>query len=142
MPYINTSLRGIDIEVKVGKICRILGIPAVGACIYKTKMWPYMERFIPGEAVKRLCGLENDSNMSKPSEAGLTMESRIIHNIIRHNILPRARHRDKMTYLKAFIIDSILIERRLNLGYIIIHNMIACCKKKKRVLPYGRIIRS
>ena len=34
MTYINTSLRGIDIEVEVDEIFRILGIPAIGAQIY------------------------------------------------------------------------------------------------------------
>ena len=87
--------------------------------------------FILGEAVKQLCGLKNDSNMSKPSAARLSMESRIIHNIIGHNILPRAGHIDEVTYLEAFIIDSILMGRRLHLRHIIIHHMIACCKKKK-----------
>ena len=37
MTYINASLIGIDIEVEVDEICRILGIPAVGARIYETK---------------------------------------------------------------------------------------------------------
>ena len=140
MSYINTSLRGIDIEVKANEIFRILGIPEVGACIYETKTWQQMERFIPEEAVKRLCGLESDSNMSNTSAAGLTMESQIIHNIIGHDILPRARHKDEVTYLEAFIIDSTLMGRQLYLGNIIIHHMITCCKKKKQVLPYGRII--
>ena len=91
-------------------------------------MWPQIEEFIPGEAVKWLCGLENDSNMSKPSVAELTMESRIIHNIIEHIILLRAGHGDEVTYLEAFIIYSILMGHRLHLRYIIIHHVIACCK--------------
>ena len=75
MTYINTSLRWIDTKVKANKICRILGIPTVGAHIYETKMWPQMEGFILGEAVKRLCGLENDLNMSKPSTTRSTKSS-------------------------------------------------------------------
>ena len=54
MTYINTSLQGIDIKVKANKICRILGIPAIGACINETKTWPRMEGFRPREVVKRL----------------------------------------------------------------------------------------
>ena len=42
MTYTTTSLRGIGIEVKVDKICHILRIPTVGACIYETKTWPHM----------------------------------------------------------------------------------------------------
>ena len=75
MTYINTSLRGIYIEVKADKIFHILGIHTVDACIYETKTWPRIEGFIPGEAIKQVCGLENDLNMSKPSAARLTMES-------------------------------------------------------------------
>ena len=69
--------------------------------------------------------------MSKLSAVGLTMEIRIIHNIIEHNILPRAGHKDEVTYLESFITDSILMGHQLHLGHIIIRHMIACCKKKK-----------
>ena len=78
--------------------------------------------------------------MGKPSVMGLTMECCIIHNIIGYYILPRAGHRDEVTYLETFIINSILMERRLHLRHIIIHHMLACCKKKKRTLPYDRIL--
>ena len=73
MTFINTSLQGIDIEVKVDEIYCILGMPTIGARIYETKSWPQMEGFIPGETVKRLCGLENYLNMSMPSATWLTI---------------------------------------------------------------------
>ena len=40
MMSIKNSVRGIEIEINGDKICEILGIPLVGACVYDTKMWP------------------------------------------------------------------------------------------------------
>ena len=52
MTYIKISLRGIEYEINGDKICEILGIPAIGACVYDTKMWPQLEGFTPGQAVQ------------------------------------------------------------------------------------------
>ena len=49
-------------------------------------------------------------------------------------------HRDEVSYLESFLIYSILVGRRLNIGYIIMYHMAACCKIKTRILPYGRIM--
>ena len=57
-----------------------------------------MYEFIPGEAMQRICGLEQENNMSKPNAAGLTMHYRIIHNIVGYCILPRGGHRDEVSY--------------------------------------------
>ena len=73
MMKIKCSIRGVDIELNVEKICKILGIEPIGERVYQRKTWPHVEGFIPGEAMQHLCGLEHANNMSKPSAAGLTM---------------------------------------------------------------------
>ena len=40
MTSIKSSIRGIETEINGDKICEILGIPLMGACVYDTTMWP------------------------------------------------------------------------------------------------------
>ena len=47
---------------------------------------------------------------------------------------------DEISYMEAFVIDSIIKGHQLHVGHMIIQHMIACCKKKGRILPYGRIL--
>ena len=50
------------------------------------------------------------------------------------------RHQDKVSYYEAFLTDSILIGRRIHLGYLMMMHMISCCKSMARVLPYGHFL--
>ena len=130
MTPIKSSIRGIEIEINGNKICEILGIPPVGACVYDTKILPRLEGFILGQAVSRLCGREDASFLTKPNVAGMTMFSWILHNIVGHLIISRRGHRDEVSYMEAFVIDSIIKGRQFHIGHMIIQHMIVCCKKK------------
>ena len=55
-------------------------------------------------------------------------------------LLPRGRHRDEVSYLEAFLIDSILTGRRINVGYLMMMHMISCYESKTQVPPYGRFL--
>ena len=55
-------------------------------------------------------------------------------------LLPRGGHRDEVSYLKAFIVDSILTERRIHVGYLMMMHMISCVESLTRVLPYSRFL--
>ena len=54
--------------------------------------------------------------------------------------LPRGEHRDEVSYYEAFFIDSILIGRRIHLGYLMMMHMISCCESVTCVLPYGHFL--
>ncbi|RVW62244.1 hypothetical protein CK203_064481 [Vitis vinifera] len=49
-------------------------------------------------------------------------------------------HRDEVSYLEAFLMDSILTVRRICMGYLMMMHMISCCESTTRVLPYGRFL--
>ena len=55
-------------------------------------------------------------------------------------ILPRGGHRDEVSYLKAFIVDSILTVRRIHVGYLMMMHMISYVESTTRVLPYDRFL--
>ena len=52
-------------------------------------------------------------------------------------LLPRGGHLDEVSYLEAFIVDSILTGRRIHVGYLMMMQMISCVESSTRVLPYG-----
>ncbi|RVW58492.1 hypothetical protein CK203_113645 [Vitis vinifera] len=73
--------------------------------------------------------------MGKPSAHSLTVTSRVLHHMICSILLPRGGHRDEVSYLEAFIVDSILTGRRIHVGYLIMMHMISYVESSTRVLP-------
>ena len=55
-------------------------------------------------------------------------------------LLPPGGHRDGVSYLEAFLMDSILIGRRIHVGYLMMMHMISCCESSTHVFPYGRFL--
>ena len=55
-------------------------------------------------------------------------------------ITPRSGHADEVSNLYVAILDCILEERVLNIGYIILHHMLSTPSLAKRSLPYASII--
>ena len=78
--------------------------------------------------------------MGKPSAHNLTMTSRVLHHMICSILLPRGGHRDEVSYLEAFIVDSILTGRRIQVGYLMMIHMISCVESMTRVLPYDHFL--
>nr|CAN65058.1 hypothetical protein VITISV_008902 [Vitis vinifera] len=108
--------------------------------IYEANAWPTVPGFEPREVVQRLCGLANPQGMGKPSAHSLTVTSRVLHHMICSILLPRGGHRDGVSYLEAFIVDSILTGRRIHVGYLMMMHMISYVESSTRVLPYGRFL--
>ena len=47
---------------------------------------------------------------------------------------------DEVSYLEAFLVDSILLGRHVTIIYILMNHMDACCQSNSRILLYGRIM--
>ncbi|RVW98329.1 hypothetical protein CK203_034349 [Vitis vinifera] len=111
-----SMVRGVEIRLSPKSICRILDIPSVGLLVYEAKAWPTMPGFELREVVQRLCGLADAQGMGKPSAHSLIVPSRVLHHMIYFILLPQGRHRDEVSYLEAFIVDSILTGRQIHVG--------------------------
>ncbi|KAL6337932.1 hypothetical protein AAG906_005397 [Vitis piasezkii] len=135
-----STVRGVEIELSPESICRILDIPSVGLRVYESKAWPTMPSFEPREAIQRLCGLADAQGMGKPSAHSLTVTSRVLHHMICSILLPRGGHRDEVSYLEAFIVDSILMGRLIHVGYLMMMHMISYYESTTRVLPYDHFL--
>nr|CAN76695.1 hypothetical protein VITISV_006679 [Vitis vinifera] len=108
-----STVRGVEIRLSPESIYRILDIPSVGLRVYEAK------------------------GMGKPSAHNLTVTSQVFHHMICSILLPHGGHRDEVSYLEAFIVDSILTERRIHVGYLMMMHMISCVESSTRVLPYS-----
>nr|CAN68671.1 hypothetical protein VITISV_032167 [Vitis vinifera] len=134
------TVRGGEIILNSESICHILDIPSIGLRVYEAKAWPTVPGFKPREAIQRLCGLADGQGMGKPSAHSLTVSSRVLHHMIYSILLPRGRHRDEVSYLEAFIVDSIMTGERIHVGYLMMMHMISCIESTTRVLPYDRFL--
>ena len=83
--------------------------------------------------------LEICDNSPLKSQA-LPLQTQILHYVLHHVITPRAGHADEVSRLDVAILDCILEERVLNIGYIILHHMLRTPNLAKRSLPYASII--
>ena len=135
-----STVRGVEIRLSLESICRIFDIPSIGLWVYESKVWPTVPGFELREAIQRLCGLTDAQGMGKPSAHSLTVTSRVLHHMICSILLPRGGHRDKVSYLEAFIVDSILMGRQIHVGYLMMMHMISYCESTTRVLPYDRFL--
>ena len=60
--------------------------------------------------------------------------------MISYIFIPKRGHRDDVSFLEAFLVDTILTERKINIGYTIFQHMKACSISEDSVLPYGMFI--
>ena len=109
-----STVRGVEIRLSLESIYHILDIPSVGLRVYEAKAWPTVPGFESREAIQRLCGLADAQGMGKPSTHSLTVPSRVLHHMICSILLPRRGHRYEVSYLEAFIVDSIITRRRIH----------------------------
>ena len=82
-------------------------------------------------------GLVDAQGMGKPSTHSLTLINRVLHHMICSILLPRGGHRDEVSYLDVFLLNSILMGRQIHVGYLMMMHMISCCESTTHVLPYG-----
>ena len=96
-----------------------------------------MEGFKVAEAIQRLCGYPKSG---RPTSHSLTMLSRVLQHMISYIFIPKGGHRDDVSFLEVFLVDNILTERKVNIGYIFFRHMKACSLSEDSVLPYGMFI--
>ena len=60
--------------------------------------------------------------------------------MIYYSFMSRRGHRDKVSYLEAFLIDSILIGWNIHLSYIMMQHMIAYYQSNTWVFPYDHFL--
>lgn len=138
-----TNVGGVHIEFDVALLNSILGTPNEGLEIYSARAKIKQPWFSLENAVRKICRRRDLStafcNSPLKSQA-LPLQTRILHYVLHHVITPRGGHADEVSRLDVAILDCILEERVLNIGYIILHHMLSTPNLAKRSLPYASII--
>lgn len=138
-----TNVGGIPIEFDVTTLNRILGTPNDGLELYSTRTKIDYPWFSIENAVRKICrrsDLSSEFCRSPLKSQALPLQTRILHYVLHHVITPRSGHGDEVNRLDVAIMDCILEGRVLNIGYIILHNMLNTPHITKKSLPYGSII--
>ena len=115
-------------------------MPTFELRICEFKVWPTIPVFEPKEVIQRICGLPDAHWMGKPSAHILIVIYRVFHHMLCFIFLPRGGHQDEVSYYKAFLMDLILTDKRIHLGYLMMMHMIACHESMTRVFSYGRFL--
>ncbi|KAJ9691724.1 hypothetical protein PVL29_013801 [Vitis rotundifolia] len=89
------------------------------------------------KVVQRLCDYQK---AGRPTSHTLTMLSHILQHMISYIFIPKRGHRDDVSFFEAFLVYSILSERKINIGYIIFQHMKACSLSEDSILLYGMFI--
>ena len=89
------------------------------------KIWPNIPRFVVLEAIQRLCDICTAHGTTKPNAQSLSLKSHFLHYIVTYSFIPQGGHRDHVSYLEAFLVDSILVG--VNIGHTMLNHMMACC---------------
>lgn len=107
---------------------------------FYTHHWVKGHGFKKKKAFRQICERPRDVSKEKPPLCNqLTVEARIIHNMIHYCILPCIGSRNHVSYFDVFLMWCILNDEKLDLAYLIIHHM-RDCTKRKGVLPYGMLL--
>ena len=76
----------------------------------------------------------------KSKSIDLTLEARLILLFVQHNVLPRGGHLSEPTYVDLWLVYSILMGRKINLGFFIIQHMANVITSFRRILPYRMLL--
>ena len=135
---IMSMLQELEFDISASKLCHLLFVPSTGIRVFKSKTWPQIDGFDPVIVVRRFTG-STTYRVSRLQANYLTNEARLLHQIVRRCILPRSGHWNKVFYVDAFILDSILVGRPIDLGHPMIQHMISSHNVSGWVLPYKRL---
>ena len=125
----------MEFDIDASELCYLLSIPSTGVRVLKSKTWPQVEGFDPVVAVRHLIG-STAYAVGQLQANNLTLEACLLHQIIGRCILPRGGHWNEVSYLDAFILDSIIVKRPVDLGHPMIQHMISSHSVAGRVLPF------
>ena len=134
------TLRGIEIRLDAKRIFKIARVPFIGLKVEDMKIWPNIPGFVVSEVIQHLCNISGAHGTAKPNAQSLSLESIFLHHIITYSFIPRGVHKDDVSHLEVFLVDSILVRRQINLGLIVINHIMTCCQSTTQVLPYGRFL--
>ncbi|GAV89571.1 hypothetical protein CFOL_v3_32985 [Cephalotus follicularis] len=138
---VTSVVKGQRMYLDARILASILHIPHTGIYVFEHKKWPEVEGFHPNHILSIL--YPNDPNVH-PNMAlttnRLSVDHRLLHHLIVHQILPTGGGYAKLSRMQVFIMWCILSKIEFCFPLLILKTMVRAFSQKKSVLPYGSIL--
>ncbi|GAV58403.1 hypothetical protein CFOL_v3_01937 [Cephalotus follicularis] len=138
---ISSSVKGQRIYLDARILASILHIPHTGLYVFEDKKWPEVEGFHPNQILSIL--YPNDPNVN-PNMAlttnRLSVDHRLLHHLIVHQILPTGGGYAKFSRMQVFLMWCILSKIEFCFPLLMLKTMVRAFSQKKSVLPFGSIL--
>ncbi|GAV90242.1 hypothetical protein CFOL_v3_33651 [Cephalotus follicularis] len=138
---ITSSVKGQRIYLDARILASILHIPHTGLYVFEHKKWPEVEGFHPNRILSIL--YPNDPNVH-PNMAltanRLSVDHRLLHHLIVHQILPTGGGYAKLSRMQVFLMRCILSRIEFCFPLLMLKTMVRAFSQKKSVLPFGSIL--
>ncbi|GAV92919.1 hypothetical protein CFOL_v3_36297 [Cephalotus follicularis] len=138
---LSSSVKGERIYLNARILASILHIPHTSLYVFEHKKWPEVEGFHPNQILSIL--YPNDSNVH-PNMAlttnRLSVDHRLLHHLIVHQILPTGGGYAKLSRMQAFLMWCILSKIEFCFPLLMLKTMVRAFSQKKSALPFGSIL--
>ncbi|GAV64928.1 hypothetical protein CFOL_v3_08443 [Cephalotus follicularis] len=138
---ITSVVKGQRMFLDARILASILHIPHHGIYVFEHKKWPEVEGFHPNQILSTL--YPNDPNvhpnMSLTTNR-LSVDHRLLHHLIVHQILPTGGGYAKLSRMQVFIMWCIISKIEFCFPLLILKTMVRAYSQKKSVLPYGSLL--
>ncbi|GAV92156.1 hypothetical protein CFOL_v3_35537 [Cephalotus follicularis] len=138
---ITSVVKGQRMYLDARILASILHIPHNGIYVFEHKKWPEVEGFHPNQILSVL--YPNDPNVH-PNMAlttnRLSVDHRLLHHLIVHQILPTGGGYAKLSRMQVFIMWCIISKIEFCFPLLILKTMVRAFSQKKSVLPYGSLL--
>ncbi|GAV92201.1 hypothetical protein CFOL_v3_35582 [Cephalotus follicularis] len=135
---LTSSVKGERIYLDARILASILHIPHTGIYVFEHKKWPEVEGFHPNHILSIL--YPNDPNVH-PNMAlttnRLSVDHRLLHHLIVHQILPTGGGYAKLSRMQVFLMWCILSKIEFYFPLLMLKTMVRAFSQKKSVLPFG-----
>ncbi|GAV90187.1 hypothetical protein CFOL_v3_33596, partial [Cephalotus follicularis] len=138
---VTSVVKGQRMYLDARILASILHIPHTGIYVFEHKKWPEVEGFHPNQILSIL--YPNDPNVH-PNMAlttnRLSVDHRLLHHLIVHQILPTGGGYAKLSRMQVFIMWCIISKIEFCFPLLILKTMVRAYSQKKSVLPYGSLL--
>ncbi|GAV60211.1 hypothetical protein CFOL_v3_03742 [Cephalotus follicularis] len=135
------TVKGQRIFLDARILASILHIPHTGIYIFEYKKLPEVEGFHPNHILSIL--YPNDPNIHPNMSLctnKLSVDHRLLHDLIVHQLLPTGGGYAKISRMQAFLMRCIIFKIEFCYPLLMLHTMVRPFTQKKSVLPFGCIL--